>query len=169
MFDAHQAIFFQRQHSRHDARYDVLTKNGSVKTRCPDGTGYIVRAVPNWIIRQAIRANFIFWESDPEWPLEGTVVAKTGEAPELHRITRNKNKKDHRVVAILQQDMKPLLIGKLVGKECEREVRGRRCVEKQYTINTSIIPQMQGPDLVLTWVWLGKLETADRKDSPRGS
>jgi hypothetical protein len=108
-------------------------------------------------------------------------VAKTGEAPELYQITHEKNKGklimlqsvvteldlinylDHRVVARVQVDIKPLLAGKVQGKIRVHRVKGRRQRSRQYTIHTTIQPRVRGPDLVLTWVWLGNWE-----DGPTG-
>jgi len=64
---------------------------------------------------------------------------------------------DHRVAAIVRKDVKPLLLGRATGKNCLRHYDGQERPTKRYDIRMSVRPQLLGPDLVLTWIWLGNL------------
>ncbi|KAH7092913.1 hypothetical protein FB567DRAFT_575723 [Paraphoma chrysanthemicola] len=160
----------------YDENEDELSQNGSKKWKNKDTGDMEARGIPHWIIRENyrftdVRSDYTFWAFKNAWPLEATVVAKTGEAPELYQITHEKNKGkllilhmvvteldlidylDHRVVARVQFEdtLRP------------RRVKGQQRKCQQYTVQTIIRQHIRGPDLVLTWVWLGNWE-----DGPEG-
>jgi len=58
----------------------------------------------------------------------------------------------------VQVDIKPILQHKVIGKKCKKRDNGSLRLAKKYIVKATIQPQMKGPDLVLTWYWLGKAQ-----------